>query len=82
MPMGRRSATTAVAVALSLAFSGAVSVLGPATPVAAADGLRVESTTTYTIDATAGSGHSRFRRRRASHFGVGCPAVLGRSSTP
>ena len=57
MPMGRRSATTAVAVALSLAFSGAASVLGPATPVGAADGLRVESTTTYTIDATAGLVH-------------------------
>ena len=57
MPMGRRLATAVVAVALSLAFSGAISLLGPVRPVAAADGLRVESTTTYAIDATAGLVH-------------------------
>ena len=57
MSMGRRCATTALAAALSLALSAAFSLVGPTTPVAAADGLRVESITTYTIDATAGLVH-------------------------
>ena len=57
MSMGRRWVTTPVAVALSVAFSTVISVIGPVTSAAATDGLRVESTTSYTIDATAGLVH-------------------------
>jgi oligopeptidase B len=53
MSMLGRLAMTAAAVALSTA----VAVASSAAPAAAADGLRVESTTTYTIDASAGVVH-------------------------